>query len=158
MTTELITDWSTHDTAFSEILSRATRSIDIFDQDLARLPLEHPEHTETLRRFLAASPQAKLRIVLRDPTRFRRDCPRLMKLLFACSHKMHVMTCSEQLAALSDSLLLVDGFHGLVRFHHDNVRSKRIDDDPETCKPYQLRFSEIFREGGETISPTPAGL
>ena len=158
MTSELITDWSTHDQAFSEILHRATRTIDIFDQDLTRLPLERPEHTETLGRFLASSPQAKLRIILRDPTHFRRDCPRLMKMLLTCSHKMLVMACSEQLAGLSDSLLLVDGFHGLIRFHHDNVRSKRIDDDPEACKPYLLRFTEILREGGETISPTPTGL
>ena len=158
MSSALITDWSSHNAAFAEILGRATQRIDVFDGDLTRLPLERPEHTETLRQFLARSDRAQLRIVLRDPAYFRRDCPRLMKLLTFNSQKMFVTACPEQLASMNDSLVLIDGSHGLVRFHEDNVRSKRIDDDPDECKPYILRFSEILREGGEPISPTPAGL
>ena len=158
MSSALITDWSSHDAAFAKILGRATQRIDIFDRDLARLPLERPEHAETLRRFLTDNDRAQLRIVLRDPAYFRRDCPRLMRLLTLNSQKMFVTLCPEQLAALSDSLVLVDGSHGLVRFHEGNVRSKRIDDDPEECHPYALRFAEILREGGETIGPTPVGL
>ncbi len=61
MTSELITDWSTHDQAFSEILNRATRTIDIFDQDLTRLPLERPDHSESLGRLRAPRPHATRR-------------------------------------------------------------------------------------------------
>lgn len=158
MTTELITDWSTHSQAFAEILKRATRSIDVFDQDLARLPFEQHEHAETLRRFLAGDEKTSLRIVLRNPEPFRRTSPRLMKLLATYSQKMSVIECPAQLASLSDSLFLVDDQHALVRFHQENVRSKRIDHDQEECKIYALRFSEIIKEGGEEISASTLGL
>ena len=66
--------------------------------------------------------------------------------------------CSPQLASLSDSMLIVDGQHALIRFHQDNVRSKRLDDDSNECQPYSQRFAEILREGGEQISATTLGL
>lgn len=158
MTTELITDWTTHNKAFTEILSRATRSIDVFDQDLGRLPFEQHECAEMLHLFLAANEKSSLRIVLRNPEPFRRNSPRLMKLLATYAQKMNVIECPASIASLGDSMFLVDDQHGLVRFHQDNVRSKRIDHDPGECKVYALRFSEIIKEGGEAISATTLGL
>ena len=158
MTTQLITDWATHDVALSDILGRATQSIDIFDHDLTRLPLERPTAIEELIGFLTSGENARLRIVLRDPAYFRNRCPRLLKLLATMSHKMSVTACPEHLINLNDSLFLVDGRHGLIRFHQDNVRSKRIDDDADECRNYVQRFAEILKEEGEAITPTPLGL
>jgi hypothetical protein len=158
MTTELITDWSAHDKAFAEILSQATRTIDVFDLDLTRLPFERQEHAETLRRFIARDEQCKLRIVLRNPEPFRRNSPRLMDLLTAFPNRMSVIECPASMASLSESLFLVDDTYCLIRFHQDNVRSKKIDDDQEASKIYALRFAEIIKEGGEQISATTLGL
>ena len=55
-------------------------------------------------------------------------------------------------------MFIVDGQHALIRFHQDNVRSKRLDDDSNECQPYSQRFAEILREGGEQISATTLGL
>lgn len=158
MTTQLITDWSAHDQAFSDMLGRASRQIDVFDLDLARLPFERKEYAETLRRFLANREDACLRIILRDAAPFRTDSPRLMQLLATYAHKMSVTQCAEQLASLSDSMLLIDNDHALIRFHQDNVRSKRIDNDPDECRPYQLRFAEIAKEHSDPVSATTLGL
>ena len=158
MTSRLLTSWSDHDNAFREILARAERSIDVFDKDLQRLPFEAREQAEILRKFLVVDDRRRLRIVLRDPEPFRRNSPRLMRLLADYPQRMQVQECSPQLASLSDSMLIVDGQHALIRFHQDNVRSKRLDDDSNECQPYSQRFAEILREGGEQISATTLGL
>ena len=158
MTTTLITDWSAYEQAFAEIVGQATQRIDVFDQDLARLPFERAAHADHLRRFLSQEASTCLRMVLRNTDLFRRNSPRLMQLLSQHAHRMSVVQCPEQLASMSDSMVLVDNRHGLIRFHQDNVRSKRIDDDPEACQIYALRFSEILKEGGELVTATTLGL
>ena len=158
MPSTLLTHWSEHDRAFHEILARAAQTIDVFDKDLLRLPFEKQEVAELLRRFLAAEANRRLRIILRDVAPLRRNAPRLMKLLANYPQRMLVIQTPEQLHSLTDSLCIIYGRHALIRFHQDNVRSKRIDDDPGECQPYIQRFNEILREGGEQLSPTTLGL
>lgn len=158
MTSKLLTCWSDHDSAFREILARAERSIDVFDKDLLRLPFEAKEQAEILRRFLVVDDNRRLRLILRDAEPFRRNSPRLMKLLADYPQRMLVQECPPHLASLTDSMCIVDGRHALIRFHQDNVRSKRLDDDAGECQPYCQRFVEILCEGGEPVSASTLGL
>ena len=158
MNPELITQWAEHDSAVQKTLLLATRSIRIFDTDLARLRLESRENTLFLRRFLTAAPRTTLQIVLRDAEPFRRSSPRLFNLLGDYSSTMTVTEYQPTGSALNDSMLLADDCHALIRFHKDHVRSNAIIENPDECRGYLVRFQEIQNEGGTAISATTLGL
>ena len=158
MTTQLLTTWYDHDQAFREILVRAQRSICVFDLDLAWLPFESKAHAETLYHFLKIGNGRRFSMALRNAEPFRSRSPRLMKLLADYPQRMSVLECPPHLASLTDSLMLIDDSHALIRFHQDHARSKRIDDDSKECQPYHQRFAEILQEGGNPVSASVLGL
>lgn len=158
MSYELITTWGEHDSALEKVLTRATRALRIFDADLVKLRLERPESIEILGNFLGADINNQLRAIIRNAEPLRRNSPRLMKLLALHPQNMLIVECPEQIAKLSDSMLISDEQHALIRFHQDNVRSKIILDGAEECLPYLNRFEEIVKEGGEQVSATVLGL
>lgn len=158
MNPELITSWTDHDSSLQKVLLLARRCIRIFDADLARLRLETPENALFLRRLLTEAPRNTLQIVVRDAEPFRRNSPRLMKLLADFPASMHVRECAPQIASLTDSLLLSDDCHALVRFHQDHARARAIIDNADACRPYLLRFEQILAEGGTPVSATTLGL
>lgn len=158
MSTELTTHWSEHDASLLTILRLLSESLTIFDEDLTKLHLEQPDNIEILRKFLADGKRNLVRIVLKNAEPFRRNSPRLFKLLGTYPEQMNVVQCPEHLLSLNDALFIVDEKHALVRFHKDNARSRVIIDDSEACAPYVLRFGEISREGGESVSATTLGL
>ena len=55
--------------------------ITVFDEDLSRLGLERAENAAILRRFLSSDRDNTLQIILRDGEPFRRNSPRLFRLL-----------------------------------------------------------------------------
>ena len=158
MDAELITHWSEYDCAVSKILQLATRSIRIFDSDLARLKLESQENTLLLRQFLTAAPQNTLQLVLRNSEPFRNNSPRLFKLLTDFPHAMQVRECASSLTKLTDAIFLSDDRHALIRIHEDHARSRIIVNSAEDCRRYLTRFEEILAEGGTPISVTTLGL
>jgi len=158
MGSELTTSWSQYDASLSEILPRAAQTVRIFDEDLVKLKLERSDNVEVLRSFLGSSAQNRLQIIIRDAGPLRRNSPRLMKLLADYSDKMAVTRCPEHLISLSDSLVICDDCHALVRFHEDHARAKLIVDSAADCAPYVRRFEDLLSEGGEPISATTLGL
>ena len=158
MRSELTKHWSKHDASLQTILRLLSASLSIFDEDLTRLQLEHPENAAVLHEFLAAGKRNLVRIVLKNAEPFRRHSPRLFKLLASYPDQMSVVQCPEHLHSLNDALFIADSRHALVRFHKDHARSRVIIDDSDACAPYVLRFGEISREGGESISATTLGL
>ncbi len=158
MISGLFTQWSAYDDALMQVLPLAEHEICLFDGDLSKLDLEKRERADYLRRFLAASPRNRLRIVLRNADPFRRMRPRLFTLLADFPHAVEVWEASPPISSLTDSLLLIDDRHALIRIHEDHARSRLILDDAAACRPYRLRFDEILREGGIPISATTLGL
>jgi hypothetical protein len=158
MNTQLITSWSEHDSHLQQILGLATKTLCIFDQDLSKLRLEQPDKIESLRRLLSASRQNLVTVFVRNAEPIRRDCPRLMKLLSTYPQTMTLFECPSHLSSLSDSMLIADDRHALVRFHDDHARCKAILDNTDECVPYVVRLKEIAKEGGEQVFPTPLGL
>lgn len=158
MEPELLANWTDHDSYVQKVLLLATRALRIFDEDLARLGLEKPENAAFLRRLLTAERQNTITVVVRNAETFRRNSPRLMKLLADFPNTMKIYECAPQLSSLTDTMVLADNSHALIRFHKDHVRSKAIIDNADECRPYLLRFQEILNEGGTLISPTTLGL
>ena len=158
MTPELITNWTDHDSHLQKVLLLATRTLRIFDEDLSRLGLEKPENAYFLRRFLTNDRHNRLTVVVRNADPFRRNSPRLMRLLGDFPDAMTFCECAPQLVTLNDAMILADGSHALIRFHKDHVRSKAIIDNADECRPYVLRFEEILKEGGTPVTTTTLGL
>jgi hypothetical protein len=158
MNTELITHWSEYDIAVQKILHLATRSIRIFDPDLAKLKLESRENALLLRQFLSTVPHNTLQIVLRNADLFRNNSPRLFKLLTDFPHAMQVWECASSLKKLTDAIFLSDDRHALIRIHEDHARSRVIIDSANESSRYLTRFEEILAEGGTPISATTLGL
>ena len=154
----LITSWTDYAAAAERLLAKATRSVSIFDHDLASLRLERPATIASLTHFLRASPSSTLRIVVHTAAPLRSNCPRLMDLLSLFAHKFHVCETPPHLANLADSMLLIDQESGLIRFHRDHARSKEIIDDPQSAKPYCKRFEDLWEERGPSVSATTTGL
>ena len=158
MSSELITTWSEHDSALEKVLASATRTLRIFDADLTKLRLERSEQIEILGNFLSADIKNQIHAIVRNAEPLRRNSPRLMKLLALHPQNFLVFEAPEQIAKLSDAMLISDGQHALIRFHQDNVRSKIILDSADECLPYLNRFEEIVKEGGNQVSASVLGL
>ncbi|MBI2308448.1 MAG: hypothetical protein HYU78_14180 [Rhodocyclales bacterium] len=154
----LLTSWTDYETIVGQLLPMAQYSVAIFDRDLTALQLERPAVNEALAAFLRRSPDALLRIAVQSAQLACTRSPRLMQLLRRSAHNFHLVEVPPHLARLSDSLLLVDGAHGLIRFHQDHPRGKEILSSPEGCQPYCKRFEEIWSEGGTPISASTLGL
>jgi len=158
MSYELITSWSAHHNALTQLLKLALKSVKIFDEDLEKLKLERADNCELFRQFLAADRRRIAQIFVKNPEPLRRNSPRLMQLLANHSSNLSIHVCPPHLGSLNDSMFIVDDRNALIRFHKDHVRSKIIGDDAEECAPYVNRFAEIQREGGEQVSATTLGL
>lgn len=158
MTYELITSYRNYEQSLTELLKRATRSLCIFDEDLQKLKLERPENTEILREFLVSDAHHTVEIIVQNAEPLRRHLPRLMSLLVSHSRNLTIVSCASHLLSLSDSIVIADERHALIRFHKDNARSKMLTETAEECAPYVTRFSDIRREGGEQICATTLGL
>lgn len=158
MTYKLITAWSDYDSAVHEVLSAATQSISVFDENLTTLKLEKSERLALLRSFLSANLDSSLSIVVRDAQPVRHNAPRLMALLADFSHKVTIVETPSHLATLRDSLVIADGSHAVIRFDEEQPRAKILRNDREACAPYVRRFNEIVSEGGDAISAMTLGL
>ena len=158
MPTRLITTWAEYESAVHDMLALATHKLRIFDENLSSLKLDRPDRLLILRQLLSAGPEHGVEITLLDAGHLRRNCPHLMELLAAHTHNLKIIECPPHLATLSDSLIIADGLHGVVRFHKDHARAKIIINDAEACAPYQQRYEQILEEGGTPVTATTLGL
>lgn len=157
MSSTLLTTYGEYDAAIDLILSLAERRLDIFDHDLALLKLDQPTRHAALQRLLAL-PNHQLRIVVQDSHSVVSRQPLLMRLLNTHGHHFSLIEADEKLQHLSDSIIVADNAHALLRFHRDQPRGKILEDEEEEVKPYQRKFQSILDEGGTTLSPRVAGL
>lgn len=158
MSRELLTSWSEYHGAVDRLLELAQRHLWIYDEDLAMLRLESPEHMDRLQALLAARPAESLAIALRNAEALGRTNPRLCRLLTNYSHNSVIWQTPDHLAHLRDSLLIADDVHALVRFDRDQPRAKLLIDEPEEVLSYRQRFVELRNEGGIPVATTTLGL
>jgi hypothetical protein len=133
-------------------LVAACQEVRIFDRDLARMGLEDSAHVALLGRFLATSPDHRLRIVLHDPAPLANRSPRLIALMQSHGHAIEVRQTPEHLNQLADCWVLADQAHAAIRFHADQPRGKRIVASPAEVRPWWERFDELW-EASTPCSP-----
>ena len=159
MSREIISFPSDYQDALDRLFEMARESISIFEVDGQFLRLEDNKRLELVRRFLqGASLSPCLRLAVRDGEAIRRKHPRLLQLLGCFGHIFSARQTSASLAHLRDTMILVDGRHGLIRFDLEQARSKLLIDETEELRPYYRRFEEIWSEQAEEITATTLGL
>lgn len=158
MARELFTSWNDLQLAIDRLLALAEHEILIYDGDLSRLKLDSGPRLEHLRRFLQPRRRDCLRIALQETSLLQRNNPHLMRLLADYSGCMTVLETADQLDHLRDSMILVDGRHGLILFDRNQPRSKLLMDENRELEPYRERFEQIWQEGGTPVSATTLGL
>lgn len=157
MSSTLLTSYGEYDAAIDLLLSLAERRLDIFDHDLSQLKLDQPDRHAALVRLLGA-PASRLRIVIQDGQSVLARHPRLARLLDTHGHQFSLIEADPGLQHLSDSMLLADGNHALLRFHKDQPRGKLLEDEADEVRPYERKFQSILDEGGSPLSSRVAGL
>lgn len=158
MARELFTTWGEYQAGIDRILAMAEREVRIYDQDLGLLKLESGTRLTHIERLLHGNRPDTLHVALRDAEPFRHHQPRLFGLFAAHNHAMAVQQTPEHLANLRDSMILVDGRHGLIRFDLEQPRAKLLVDEITELLPYCRRFDELWAEGGTPVSATTLGL
>ncbi|MDD2743053.1 MAG: hypothetical protein PHV02_12320 [Rhodocyclaceae bacterium] len=158
MSRELITDWSTYQASFDQLLGRAKHQLLIYDEDLSQLRLDLPSRLEQLKRLLGDLQPNSIRIALRNAEPLRRQQSHMIQFLATHSHIITIQETNPQLGNLRDAMVLVDNQHGLIRFDREQVRSKLLQDEADDIRPYLLRFDEIWKERGNVLSATTLGL
>ncbi|HTH39624.1 MAG TPA: hypothetical protein VL968_02465, partial [Rhodocyclaceae bacterium] len=84
--------------------------------------------------------------------------PRLRELIRRFPERIELRQTPDELRHLADSLLLVDGQHGLIRFHVDHARSKRVLADPVALAGRLQRFEDLWEVSAPLSLGTVLGL
>jgi hypothetical protein len=158
MSRSVFSHWSEFDAAVDRVLGLAQQSLLVFDFDLAAMKLNQPGRIQAIERLLVSQPKNKSIFVVQDASRLVQDQPRLMRLLDAFQHNLSVVECADSMRELTDSMLIADAEHAVVRFHRQQARCKLLENEPAEVQPYVRRFNEILAEGGHAVSARATGL
>ena len=158
MTRELITSWHDHDLAVERALSLVQENILIYANELTPLKLDSEANHNAINRILKTGEPGCLQVILRNALNWHHTQPRLAKLCLSHSHLISIREAPSDLAHLTDSMLLIDNKHAVIRFDEHFPRSKLLIDEAEEVRPYVMRFSQIFTASSETASQTQLGL
>ncbi|RTL25977.1 MAG: hypothetical protein EKK49_19025 [Rhodocyclaceae bacterium] len=144
--------------AIDGVIALAQREICVFDTDLWRMGLEDKERAASLEAFLAGGPLHRIRVVVHDATRLGTACPRLQGVLRRFPMGIEFRQSPENLRHLADCLFLVDGRHGVIRFHVDHARGKQVLHDPAELAPRMQRFEDLWEVSAPCLWATQLGL
>lgn len=144
--------------AVDRLVGAARHLLCIFDRDLAGAGFEAPARAESLRRFLLASRDSRLLIVLHDVRPLEREQPRLINLLRQFPHAVEIRETGPEARGVTDTLMIADDAHCVRRFHFDHPRGEWILNDLRACQPLRRRFDEIWLASTVAVTPTVLGL
>lgn len=137
-------------------MTRAQRTLDLFDPDFALFNLGASDTDQVLRAFLKGG--GRLRLAMHRTTHLERDCPRFIRLLRDLGHQVECRTTSRSLRQLTDSFCIADGMDVVRRFHSDHARGEASFGVPGAADISKERFAGIWDESMSVLHPTTTGL
>ena len=130
--------------SIDSVLTTARQSIRILDHDLSRMLLDSPERSRLLSEFVQKSPERRVHIALHNLALAQARMPRLIEILTRYPHAVEIRSIPDEFRHLTDCHVLVDGTHGVRRFHFDQPRGALILDDAAEIHPWWQRFDELW--------------
>lgn len=144
--------------AVTDLIALAQRELVIFDSDLGETGFESRAGIESVSRFLNVRRDNTMRVVLHNPDRVERNCPRLMALLKLRGHSISFRQSPEDLRRLTDCFMAADGRHALIRFHADHARGKLLIEQPDDVGGVWKRFDALWEISSPSLSGTTLGI
>lgn len=144
--------------AIDRLVTRARRTIRVFDRELDGAGFNDASRFEVLRNFLLNSRDNRLQIVLHDVGPLQRDCPRLLLLLRQFSHAVSIHQTNPEARGVYDGIILADDAHYVHRFHFDHPRGEWVLNDIPRTQAMARRFEEIWAASAAALSATTLGL
>ena len=147
--------------AIVSVLALAQREIRIFDADpkaIKERELGERDQIETLRIFLLASRDHRMRIALHDSRGIESELPRLIALLTQFSGQIQIHRTLGRASEARDSMIIADDAHFWRKLHVDHRRSVLNMHDPNSASSYIERFEEIWEQSELAVTGSSLGL
>ena len=147
--------------AIEEVVAQATREIRVFDADPKTLrdrDFGRATRIDTLRAFLRAGRDHKLRIALHDTSGIESELPRLVNLLTNFSGQVQIHRTLGQAAEARDPLVIADQAHFWHKLHMDHPRSVLMLHSAADARPFVERFEEIWDQSELAVTGSSLGL
>jgi len=139
------------------LIPQTVRFIRVFDQSLAA-QWNTPERFEALRRFLLASRENRLLIVVHNAEPIEKERPRMMELARQFGTAVRIHSTLSPAKQIYDPFVVFDANHYLHRFHYRFLRAAQGTNDLIGAHELLDRFSEIWDASVLAVSAGKGGL
>jgi hypothetical protein len=146
-----------YESALDKVIGHAGKRIRIFDNQSGPA-FNSVNRYDLLRKFLLASRNHRLYIVLHDVSFLTAHCPRMMFLLKQFSHSILIHETQPHAKHVYDPFTVVDDVHYVHRFHYDEARGLMALNDSVGAHGFNDRFEEIWEASFPAVSATTLGL
>lgn len=126
------------------LMQQAQRSLCLYSDDLEPWLYHHGSVQQACTRFLLASPRARLRILLRDPTRAVKEGHRLLALSRRLSSNLHIRKLNPDYANIEQAFLIADDSGLFLRPELDQQAGHALYNDPARVRRYQVQFDQAW--------------
>lgn len=126
------------------LIQQAQRSLCLYSDDLEPWLYHHNNVQQACTRFLLASPRARLRILLRDPTRAVKEGHRLLGLSRRLSSNLHIRKLNPDYASIDQAYLIADDKGLLLRPELDQYAGYALYADPARVRQHQAQFDQAW--------------
>ena len=126
------------------LMQQAQRSLCLYSDDLEPWLYHHSSVQQACSRFLLSSPRARLRILLRDPTRAVKEGHRLLTLSRRLSSNLHIRKLNPDHASDELAFLIADDRGLLLRPELDQQSGYALYNDPARVRQRQARFDQAW--------------
>jgi hypothetical protein len=145
------------DAMFDELIPQTQRVIRVFDNALSPA-WNTPVRCDLLRVFLRASALNRLFIVVHDADSIPRVCPRFANLLQHFGHSAKVRQTPRSARHIYDTFAVFDASHYLHRFHHQQMRFARGQNELSGAQQLLDRFAELWEVSTPAAATGVLGL
>lgn len=153
---QILQGYRYYEQALDLVISKAQKTLRIFDHDLSQGAYNSLARITTLQNFLAN--HGHLTLIVHEIAFIQKYCPRINELLQTYSHSMQVHVTDEHVKHIKDVFVVADETYYVRRFHIDHARFKYSFDDIETANVLMMRFDELLKSKAETVSIFTIGL
>lgn len=144
--------------ALDRLLAQASRSLRIYDWDLADGGYETPARIALLNDFWRQGRGRQVRILLADDTWLTRHAGQLMQLVAVWGHVLEVRVREGNPPTAQDCFVLADEAGVLKRFDKDTTQGVMRPDSRGDVVDLGIRFDSEWERAPGRIAPRTLGL
>jgi len=140
-------------------LEAATSTIAVFDPDLRETGLESSASVVVLDMLCRTSPRRDaVRILVHSIDFAERECPRLVALIGAFSHRVAIRVTATPFKSWTQPFLVADERHVVMRFDREGPRGKLAVEDVPTSSMLLAQFDTMWVSGTPTTTGVRLGI